>query len=85
MFLTHLGFTLHAICHIYDLYFHVFHLIHYFPNFYAWCALDGGRHRGGRGHDALVGVDVKIRLGTFKGCKGRVVDIKGTSVRVGPR
>ncbi|XP_070016585.1 putative transcription elongation factor SPT5 homolog 1 [Nicotiana sylvestris] len=42
----------------------------------------GGRHRGGRGHDALVGVDVKIRLGTFKGCKGRVVDIKGTSVRV---
>ncbi|OIT04929.1 putative transcription elongation factor spt5 -like 1 [Nicotiana attenuata] len=27
----------------------------------------GGRHRGGRGHDALVGVDVKIRLGPFKG------------------
>ncbi|KAF3653304.1 putative transcription elongation factor SPT5 -like protein 1 [Capsicum annuum] len=40
------------------------------------------RHRGGRGHDALVGADVKIRLGPFKGCKGRVVDIKGTSVRV---
>ncbi|KAK4340924.1 hypothetical protein RND71_039425 [Anisodus tanguticus] len=42
----------------------------------------GGRHRGGRGHDALIGADVKIRLGPFKGCKGRVVDIKGTSVRV---
>lgn len=25
---------------------------------------------------------MKIRLGPFKGCKGRVVDIKGTSVRV---
>ncbi|CAN4076143.1 unnamed protein product [Withania somnifera] len=42
----------------------------------------GGRHRGGRGQDALIGADVKIRLGPFKGCKGRVVDIKGTSVRV---
>ncbi|KAJ8541556.1 hypothetical protein K7X08_002372 [Anisodus acutangulus] len=42
----------------------------------------GGRQRGGRGHDALIGADVKIRLGPFKGCKGRVVDIKGTSVRV---
>ncbi|XP_019196746.1 PREDICTED: putative transcription elongation factor SPT5 homolog 1 isoform X2 [Ipomoea nil] len=43
----------------------------------------GGRHGGGRGgHDALIGADVKIRLGPFKGCKGRVVDLKGTSVRV---
>ncbi|XP_075073823.1 putative transcription elongation factor SPT5 homolog 1 [Nicotiana tabacum] len=42
----------------------------------------GGRQRGGRGDDALVGADVKIRLGPFKGCKGRVVAIQGTSVRV---
>lgn len=51
-------------------------------NFYVLCALDGRGHRGGRGHDALIGADVKIRLGPFKGCKGRVKDIKGTSVRV---
>ncbi|KAK8579903.1 hypothetical protein V6N13_143061 [Hibiscus sabdariffa] len=43
----------------------------------------GGRHRGGRGgHDALVGTTVKIRQGPFKGYRGRVVDIKGPSVRV---
>ncbi|XP_022851445.1 putative transcription elongation factor SPT5 homolog 1 [Olea europaea var. sylvestris] len=42
----------------------------------------GGRHRGGRGHDALVGTAIKIRLGHYKGCKGRVVDVKGSSVRV---
>ncbi|CAH9064325.1 unnamed protein product [Cuscuta epithymum] len=42
----------------------------------------GGRHGGRGGHDALIGTDVKIRLGPFKGCKGRVVDLKGTSVRV---
>ncbi|XP_021887718.1 putative transcription elongation factor SPT5 homolog 1 isoform X2 [Carica papaya] len=43
----------------------------------------GGRHRGGRGgHDALVGTTVKIRQGPFKGYRGRVVDIKGQSVRV---
>lgn len=71
---------LNAIYHNFYLYFVVLHLI--ILNFYAWCALDGGRHRGGRGHDALIGADVKIRLGPFKGCKGRVVDIKGTSVRV---
>ncbi|KAE8709834.1 putative transcription elongation factor SPT5-like protein 1 [Hibiscus syriacus] len=43
----------------------------------------GGRHRGGRGgHDALVGTTVKIRQGPYKGYRGRVVDIKGPSVRV---
>ncbi|KAL3638889.1 hypothetical protein CASFOL_016796 [Castilleja foliolosa] len=42
----------------------------------------GGRHRGGRGRDALIGTSVKIRLGHYKGCKGRVVDVKGTMVRV---
>ncbi|KAB1671514.1 hypothetical protein [Gossypium barbadense] len=42
-----------------------------------------GRHRGGRGgHDALIGTTVKIRQGPFKGYRGRVVDIKGQSVRV---
>ncbi|XP_022773329.1 putative transcription elongation factor SPT5 homolog 1 [Durio zibethinus] len=43
----------------------------------------GGRNRGGRGgHDALIGTTVKIRQGPFKGYRGRVVDIKGQSVRV---
>ncbi|GMJ12414.1 global transcription factor group A2 [Hibiscus trionum] len=43
----------------------------------------GGRHGGGRGgHDALVGTTVKIRQGPYKGYRGRVVDIKGQSVRV---
>ncbi|KAK8552326.1 hypothetical protein V6N13_120736 [Hibiscus sabdariffa] len=43
----------------------------------------GGRHRGGRGgHDALIGTTVKIRQGPFKGYRGRVVEIKGQSVRV---
>ncbi|KAK4481332.1 hypothetical protein RD792_012217 [Penstemon davidsonii] len=42
----------------------------------------GGRHGGGRGHDALVGATIKIRLGHYKGCKGRVKDVKGSMVRV---
>ncbi|KAH7567993.1 hypothetical protein JRO89_XS07G0209300 [Xanthoceras sorbifolium] len=43
----------------------------------------GGRNRGGRGrHDALIGATVKIRLGPYKGCKGRVLEVKGQSVRV---
>ncbi|KAL5975076.1 hypothetical protein ACLOJK_031752 [Asimina triloba] len=41
----------------------------------------GGRHRG-RGHDSLVGSTIKIRVGPFKGYRGRVVDVKGPSVRV---
>nr|GMD23606.1 putative transcription elongation factor SPT5 homolog 1 [Ipomoea batatas]GMD25024.1 putative transcription elongation factor SPT5 homolog 1 [Ipomoea batatas] len=41
--------------------------------------LVGGRH----GHNnALIGADVKIRVGPFKGCKGRVVNLKGSSVLV---
>ncbi|XP_058218141.1 putative transcription elongation factor SPT5 homolog 1 isoform X2 [Rhododendron vialii] len=42
----------------------------------------GARHRGGRGHDPLVGTTVKVRQGPFKGYRGRVVDVKGLSVRV---
>lgn len=42
----------------------------------------GGRHRGGRGHDSLIGTTIKIRLGPYKGYRGRVKDIKGTTVRV---
>lgn len=45
--------------------------------------LPGGRHRGGRGgKDSIVGTCIKIRLGPFKGYKGRVVDVHGTSIRV---
>ncbi|KAI3768812.1 hypothetical protein L2E82_19647 [Cichorium intybus] len=45
--------------------------------------LPGGRNRGGRGgKDSLVGACIKIRLGPFKGYKGRVVDVNGTSVRI---
>ncbi|XVF37098.1 hypothetical protein REPUB_Repub19eG0116200 [Reevesia pubescens] len=45
--------------------------------------VSGKGQRGGRGgHDALVGATVKIRQGPFKGYRGRVVDIKGQSVRV---
>ncbi|KAL8459365.1 hypothetical protein ACS0TY_036742 [Phlomoides rotata] len=42
----------------------------------------GGRHGGRRGRDSLVGLSIKIRLGHFKGCKGRVVDVNGSTVRV---
>lgn len=43
----------------------------------------GGRHRGGRRReDSLIGRTVKIRLGPFKGYRGRVVDIHGPSVRI---
>ncbi|KAI7754771.1 hypothetical protein M8C21_033839, partial [Ambrosia artemisiifolia] len=45
--------------------------------------LPGGRYRGGRGgKDSLVGTVIKIRVGPFKGYKGRVVDVHGTSVRI---
>ncbi|KAH7297506.1 hypothetical protein KP509_26G072300 [Ceratopteris richardii] len=42
----------------------------------------GGRHRGRRKEDALVGKTVKIRVGHFKGYRGRVVDVTGSSVRI---
>ncbi|XP_020235958.1 putative transcription elongation factor SPT5 homolog 1 [Cajanus cajan] len=44
----------------------------------------GGRHRGrgGRGHDGLAGTTVKVRQGPYKGYRGRVIDDKGSSVRV---
>lgn len=45
-------------------------------------SLAGGRHGGGRGHDALAGTTVKIRQGPYKGYRGRVVEVKGQSVRV---
>lgn len=41
----------------------------------------GGRH-GGRGHDSLVGRVIKIRLGPFKGYRGRVKEVNGTLIRV---
>lgn len=45
--------------------------------------LAGGRHRGGRGgHDGLAGATVKVRQGPYKGYRGRVIEVKGTSVRV---
>jgi len=46
------------------------------------CGIAGGRHRGGRGHDGLAGTTVKVRQGPYKGYRGRVIDDKGTSVRV---
>ncbi|WVZ18612.1 hypothetical protein V8G54_008818 [Vigna mungo] len=42
----------------------------------------GGRHKGGRGHDDLAGTTVKVCQGPYKGYLGRVIDDKGTSVRV---
>ena len=46
------------------------------------CGIAGGRHRGGRGHDSLAGTTVKVRQGPYKGYRGRVIDVKGTTVRV---
>lgn len=47
-----------------------------------FCAV-GGRNRGGRGRpDSLVGTTVKIHKGPYKGYRGRVKDVHGTSVRV---
>ncbi|GAB2296607.1 hypothetical protein Dimus_030718, partial [Dionaea muscipula] len=43
----------------------------------------GGQRAGGRGrHDSLIGTTVKIRVGPYKGYRGRVMDVKGTSVRI---
>ncbi|KAK1404034.1 Transcription elongation factor SPT5 [Heracleum sosnowskyi] len=43
----------------------------------------GGRCRGGiRGRHPLIGTNIKIRLGLYKGYKGKVKDIKGASVQV---
>lgn len=42
----------------------------------------GGRLRGGRGHNGLAGTTVKVRQGPYKGYRGRVIDDKGSSVRV---
>lgn len=43
----------------------------------------GGRHnRGGRGHDGLTGATVKVRQGSYKGYRGRVIEVKGSFVRV---
>ncbi|XP_058074937.1 putative transcription elongation factor SPT5 homolog 1 [Magnolia sinica] len=42
----------------------------------------GGRHGRGRGHDSLIGSTIKVRLGPFKGYRGRIVDVHGPSVRV---
>ncbi|XP_056861795.1 putative transcription elongation factor SPT5 homolog 2 isoform X2 [Raphanus sativus] len=47
----------------------------------------GGRHWSGRGggrggHDLLVGAYVKVRLGPFKGYRGRIVEVKEKTVRL---
>ncbi|ESQ52016.1 hypothetical protein EUTSA_v10017893mg, partial [Eutrema salsugineum] len=45
----------------------------------------GGRHwggRGGRGNDLLVGAYVKVRVGPFKGYRGRLVEVKDKTVRL---
>ncbi|KAK7247238.1 hypothetical protein RIF29_42117 [Crotalaria pallida] len=42
----------------------------------------GGRHRGGRGHTGLAGATVKVRQVPYKGYRGRVIEVKGTLVRV---
>ncbi|KAI3926162.1 hypothetical protein MKW98_028298, partial [Papaver atlanticum] len=43
----------------------------------------GGRHTGERrGHDSFVGSTIKIRVGNYKGCRGRVVSVNGQLVRV---
>ncbi|KAK3043790.1 hypothetical protein RJ639_000489, partial [Escallonia herrerae] len=49
----------------------------------ALFAAASGRNWGGRGgHDALIGTPIKVRMGPYKGYKGRVVDVKGQTVRV---
>ncbi|XP_068652910.1 putative transcription elongation factor SPT5 homolog 1 isoform X1 [Aristolochia californica] len=40
-----------------------------------------GRQRGGR-FDSLIGTTVKIRSGSFKGYRGRVLEVKGQDVRI---
>ncbi|XP_072952889.1 putative transcription elongation factor SPT5 homolog 1 [Typha angustifolia] len=42
----------------------------------------GVRYGGGRGHDSLVGRSIRIRLGPYKGYRGRVTQITGSFVRV---
>ncbi|KAI3885878.1 hypothetical protein MKX03_008399, partial [Papaver bracteatum] len=43
----------------------------------------GGRQKSGqRGHDSFVGSTIKIHIGHYKGCRGRVVSVKGQSVLV---
>ncbi|MCO5547748.1 hypothetical protein L7F22_001199 [Adiantum nelumboides] len=42
----------------------------------------GGRSRGRRREDPLIGKTIKIRLGPFKGYRGRVVDVIDSSVRI---
>jgi len=46
------------------------------------CGKAGGRHRGGRGHDGLTGATVKVRKGPYKSCHGRVIEVKGSFVRI---
>ena len=50
-------------------------------NLFEWDIV-GGRHRSGRGRDGLAGKSVKVRQGPYKGYLGRVIEDKGTSVRV---
>lgn len=45
-------------------------------------AYGGGRGGGRRRDDSLVGRTVKIRLGAWKGYRGRVVDATDSTVRI---
>lgn len=45
-------------------------------------AVFGGRNRGRAREDGLIGKTVKVRLGPYKGYRGRVVDVIDTSVRI---
>lgn len=52
-------------------------------DFISASASDERRYQSGRrGHDSIVGTMVKICKGHYKGSRGRVVDIKGQSVRI---
>lgn len=51
----------------------------------ATAAGSGGRHlsgRGARGNDLLVGAYVRVRLGPYKGYRGRIVEVKEKTVRL---
>lgn len=42
----------------------------------------GGRHRGGRGNDPIIGRVIKIHRGPMKGYCGRVKEVTASLVRV---
>ncbi|KAL1831157.1 hypothetical protein ACET3Z_000808 [Daucus carota] len=42
----------------------------------------GGRFGRGRGHQSLIGTTIKVHVGSFKGCKGIIKEVKGQTVLV---